>query len=126
MDNVYNVKLRSGEELIAAVVDEVEKDERMYILFESPVQVSSTPDGVFARDWLYFSKTDKIWIAAAEIMFLNECSNYAVEYYTNFQKRLREKDEDEAYSALNYTDEEIEEANDLISAYLDSCNITKH
>lgn len=125
--NIFNVKLRSGEELIANVIDEKQKDDMTFILFEDPLEVKSSEDGsLFARDWLYFSKTNVVWIPVREIMYMNEGNQYAEDYFVSFKNAVRENEEEMAYSEYEYTDEELEGAKEFIDAYLKSKGIMKH
>lgn len=127
--NLFNVKLRTGEELLANVTDEVKEDGRTYFLFKDPIQVTTTANGIFVKEWLYFSETNQVWLSTNELMYMNEANKYAADYYDSFKRSQRENEEDLAYEQKDfseYSESEIREAEELVSAFLESKSIVKH
>lgn len=124
--NLMHIKLKFGDELIANVTDEKVEEGMPFFLFDNPVQVKSTGEGIHAREWLYFSEVNCVWIPSSDIIYMNTTNEEGATYFNRILEMRRIQDEDAAHREMQFSEEEIEEAKEMISVFFQSHNSTKH
>lgn len=130
--NLLTIKLKTGEEIVANVVEESKEELETFYLLENPVHVSSTGIGISAREWLYFSETNEVWISSRDMIYIAQSSMEGAEYYDRIleMRRAHERSLERSYANTveedEFSEEAYKEAEKIVAAYLESQNVTKH
>jgi len=135
--NLMHIKLRTGEELVAEVIEESEDTEVKYFLLRNPVHLTPSAGGVSAREWLYFSGTNEVWINTQDIIYANSANEDAFDFYekVNFlrQDSYPSKHLDDDFDSYDFSDPTQEEFDDsvnemrkMLDIIFESKNSTRH
>lgn len=113
-----NVKMRTGEDLVAQVIDQ-SKD---YVEVKRPLHIMVHPHhGFFVKSFNIFAESDFVTIRTDDILWCKPANEKAIEYYEQFLDEIdRNGDHTQTVEEFN---NEIE---DTLEALLDSRYVTKH
>lgn len=89
---------------------------------ENPVQVKIHPtQGFYAQSWLLFSEEKSVIIDDSDILISSKANQRGIDCYTSFFEEVQER------KFLDELDNESEkEAEEHLTAYIDSKEATKH
>jgi len=124
--NLMHIKLRSGEELVADIINQKIADEEgpACLLLSKPVQVIPTGNGISAREWLYFSETNEVWLSVNDMMYINEANEDAIEFYDRIV--LMREDHESAKKHERLDDMDMDDIRELFDTLVESKNSIKH
>tara|TARA_Y100000389_G_scaffold136888_1_gene134455 strand:+ start:315 stop:674 length:360 start_codon:yes stop_codon:yes gene_type:complete len=118
---LIHIKMKTGDDLIGNLVNS-DNDE---VTIENPIQVKIHPvHGFFAKSWLLLSEANSVDLSISDIIFWGEANTRAIEYYNTFSERLTELSN--LKSRAEDRQEEYEEIEDVLVAYLESKESIKH
>lgn len=115
--NLLHIKLKNGADLLA---QENPEQSDYAISVTSPIEVCVDPiHGFFVKSWALLSATNYIQIPKSEVMFCYPASEKAYTYYEEFAARMTAPED-------KFTDEDINEYEELFSTMLEAKSSIKH
>lgn len=113
--NLMHIKLKSGIDLIAYVID----SDSTHLTLQDPVQFGFDPNnGIFGIDWLLLSETTTVKLPHADVYFSNVGSAKANQFYTEFTSKLS--------SRKDATTDYAGELENMLQALMESKSNIKH
>jgi hypothetical protein len=111
-----NVKLKNGEDLIAQLMED--HTNTSYIKLKEPVKlISDINIGIYAKNWMFYSKSNSITLEKTDIFFINDASEESIEWYMDYLSKKESFDE---------SDDSIDDLETMFNALKDSKNSIKH
>ena len=118
---LIHIKMKSGDDLIATFLASDENE----VTIENPIQVKIHPvHGFFAKSWMLLSEANSVDLSLNDITFCGQANDKAIEYYDTFAERLTELKSLRAREEERQ--EEYEEIEDVLVAYMESKDSIKH
>ena len=116
---LIHIKMKTGDDLIGNLVKRDDNE----VTVENPIQVKIHPvHGFFAKSWMLLSEANSVDLSLGDIIFWGEANVKAIEYYDSFAERLTELKR----AREEERQEEYEEIEDVLVAYLESKDSIKH
>lgn len=118
MDNYVNIKMRTGEDIVAQLLSKQDGN----VTVKRPLHIMVHPHhGFFVKSWDIFSSATSITIKDRDMIWCTDANDKAIEYYEEFLDQM-DNDGDRAQTVEEFNDE-IEEQ---LEAVLQSRHVTKH
>ena len=118
---LIHIKMKTGDDLIGNLVKRDDNE----VTVENPIQVKIHPvHGFFAKSWMLLSEANSVDLSLGDIIFWGEANVKAIEYYDSFAERLTELKSLRAIEEERQ--EEYEEIEDVLVAYMESKDSIKH
>lgn len=112
-----NFKLKSGEDLVGILVNDMSESFTVH----APIQIMVHPQhGYFAKSWMMLSDDNEVEVNKVDTIWVTNANAKAIDYYDEFIDELYKLKEPETAEQLN---DEIE---DLWSSLIESNMSTKH
>ena len=116
---LIHIKMKSGDDLIADLLSNDENE----LTIENPIQVKIHPvHGFFAKSWMLLSEANHVSLTHKDIVFWGEANSKAIEYYDTFASRLTKLKNVQCQE----DDDQANEIEDVLVAYMESRESTKH
>jgi len=118
---LIHIKMKSGDDLIATLLSSDDEE----VTIENPILVKIHPiHGFFAKSWMLLSEANSVGLSLKDITFWGQANSKAIEYYDTFAERLTQLHSLRAREQIR--EEQIEEIEDVLVAYLESKESIKH
>jgi len=119
------VKTLQNEEYVGYVKDDMEAGDNVQL--HKPVLLIVDPHvGIFCRDPLLFVESNTLVIKRDNVVKIGDASEIAVKYHTRFLEHMEERDKAIELHKESDGEEDHSEEDNVIQAFFDSKNETKH